>query len=90
MRGCNGFPHSYPASPTQAAPCREVPRRATGPYYEHTIEFFSPGRCMLKSNFAVDMLSCRYNVVWNSFKRVTGEHPMQEKAKLFRGTATRV
>ena len=67
-----------------------MPRRATGPCYEHAIEIFSLERCMLGSNFPVDMLSCGYNVVWSSFERLTGDYPMPEKAKLCDDTATRV
>jgi predicted TIM-barrel fold metal-dependent hydrolase len=45
---------------------------------------------MFESNFPVDMVSCSYNILWNSFKRLTAEYSMAEKAKLFHDTATRV
>ncbi len=44
---------------------------ATRPYYEHAIEQFGADRCMFESNYPVDKESCSYNVLWNSFKRLT-------------------
>lgn len=63
---------------------------ATRPYFEHTIEQFGVERCMFESNFPVDKLSCSYNVLWNSFKRLTAGYSAAEKAALFHDTATRV
>ena len=63
---------------------------ATRPYYEFTIEQFGPDRCMFESNFPVDMCTCSYNVLWNSFKRLTENYSADEKAKLFHDTATRI
>jgi predicted TIM-barrel fold metal-dependent hydrolase len=64
--------------------------QATRPYYEHTIEQFGPERCMFESNFPVDMVTCSYNVLWNSFKRLTADYSATEKANLFHDTATRI
>ena len=63
---------------------------ATRPYFEHTIETFGADRCMFESNFPVDKLSCSYNVLWNSFKRLTKDYSKAEKAKLYHDTAARV
>ena len=63
---------------------------ATRPYYEAAIELFGPDRCMFESNFPVDKVSCSYNVLWNSFKRVTATYSASEKAKLHHDTAVRV
>jgi predicted TIM-barrel fold metal-dependent hydrolase len=71
-------------------PSSQALMEATRPYYEHTIESFSPDRCMFESNFPVDMVSCSYNVLWNSFKRLTESYSGDEKAKLYHDTATRI
>lgn len=64
--------------------------QATRRYYEFTIEVFGSDCCMFESNFPVDMVTCSYNVLWNSFKRLTAGYSADEKAKLFHDTATRV
>lgn len=82
----NGFNwHKQPKPPTSAALMQ-----ATRRYYEYTIEVFGVERCMFESNFPVDMVSCSYNVLWNSFKRLTAGYSTEEKAKLFHDTAARV
>jgi predicted TIM-barrel fold metal-dependent hydrolase len=63
---------------------------ATQPYYEHTIEQFGTERCMFESNFPVDKVSCSYNVLWNSFKRLTMQYSSTDKAEIFHDTATRI
>ena len=63
---------------------------ATRPYFEHTMNQFGADRCMFESNFPVDMVSCSYNVLWNSFKRLTADYSADKKAKLFHDTATRI
>jgi predicted TIM-barrel fold metal-dependent hydrolase len=63
---------------------------ATRPYYDFTIEKFGVDRCMFESNFPVDVVSCSYVVLWNSFKRLTSGYSAAEKAKLFHDTAARV
>jgi L-fuconolactonase len=63
---------------------------ATRHYYEYTIEKFGADRCMFESNFPVDMASCSYTVLWNSFKRLTAAFSASERAKLFHDTAARV
>lgn len=82
----NGFGwHQQPKPPSS-----EALMQATKPYYEHTIEAFGVDRCMFESNFPVDMVSCSYNVLWNSFKRLTAGYSDAEKAALYHDTAHRV
>ena len=56
-------------------------------YYLHTIDCFSPGRCMFESNFPVDKLSVSYPVLWNGLKKIANRFNDKEKEQLFRGTA---
>jgi len=63
--------------------------QGTRRYYEHTIEHFGVERCMFESNFPVDMVTCSYNVLWNSFKRLAADYNADEKAELFHDTAFR-
>src|SRR5258706_6558502 len=49
------------------------------PYIETCIEAFGPQRCMFESNFPMDKQSCSYGVLWNAFKRITGNCSVQEK-----------
>jgi len=82
----NGFGwHERPRPPSS----QEL-AEATRHYYEFTIEKFGANRCMFESNFPVDVLSCSYTVLWNSFKRLTSGCSAAEKAKLFHDTAARV
>ena len=74
----------------EAPPTSEALMEATRRYYEHTIERFGPERCMFESNFPVDKVSCSYNVLWNSFKRLTAGYSAGERALLFHDTAARV
>lgn len=82
----NGFGwHERPRPPGS----REL-AEATRHYYEFTIEKFGADRCMFESNFPVDLASCSYTVLWNSFKRLTAKCSATEKARLFHDTAARV
>ncbi|MCY4143151.1 MAG: amidohydrolase family protein [Gammaproteobacteria bacterium] len=82
----NGFGfHKRPKPPTSIE-LAEITR----PYYMHTIEHFGVNRCMFESNFPVDKSSCSYNVLWNSFKRMTKDFSAEEKSSLYRDTAERV
>jgi len=82
----NGFGwHERPKPPTSTELLE-----ATRPYYEHTIACFGVDRCMFESNFPVDMVSCSYNVLWNSFKRLAADYSADEKAALFHDVASRV
>ncbi len=82
----NGFAWHERASP----PGAEELMRATRAYFEHTLEVFGANRCLFESNFPVDMVSCSYNVLWNSFKRLVADASADEKARLFHDTAHRV
>ena len=82
----NGFGwHERDAPPTS-----EALMEATRRYHEHTIELFGVERCMFESNFPVEKVSCGYNVLWNSFKRLTAGYSAAERALLFHDTAVRV
>ena len=82
----NGFGWHEMARP----PTSEELMQATRRFYEHTIEAFGAERCMFESNFAVDMVTCSYNVLWNSFKRLTADYGAAEKAALYHDTANRI
>lgn len=60
------------------------------PYIEEAIGVFGADRCMFESNFPVDKGTCSYQVVWNTFKRLSAGMSDAEKARLFRETATEV
>ncbi|MCH9669828.1 MAG: amidohydrolase family protein [Gammaproteobacteria bacterium] len=82
----NGFGwHEKPAPPSS-----QVLTEATRRYYDTTVNLFGPERCMFESNFPVDMVSCSYRVLWNSFKRFAASYSPDEKAALFHDTAARV
>jgi len=82
----NGFDWHH----RQKAPSSRELMERTRRYYEHTIELFGVERCMFESNFPVEQLSCSYNVLWNSFKRLTADYSAAEKAALFHDTAAKV
>jgi len=71
-------------------PTSEELAQATRVYYEHCLEHFGPERCLFESNFPVDKVSCSYNVLWNTFKRIAAGCTAAEKALLFHDTAARV
>ncbi len=71
-------------------PSSEALEAATKDYYLHMINHFGVDRCMFESNFPVDKASCSYNVLWNSFKRITKGFSDAEKAALYHDTASRV
>ena len=85
MEYCGFGWHERPVPPTS----REL-SDATRRYYETAIEQFGSHRCMFESNFPVDKVSCSYNVLWNSFKRITANYSASEKAKLYHDTAVGV
>jgi predicted TIM-barrel fold metal-dependent hydrolase len=82
----NGFGWHERSRPPGSRELADATRR----YYEFTIETFGAERCMFESNFPVDMASCSYTVLWNSFKRLTAGCSAAEKAQLFHDTAARV
>ncbi len=82
----NGFCWEHRPKPPTSQELVDATRR----YFDHAIEQFGVDRCMFESNFPVDMLSCSYNILWNSFKKMTADRPAADRAKLFHDTATRV
>lgn len=60
------------------------------PYVEPVIEAFGAERCMFESNFPVDIGSCDYDVLWNTFKILAKNASPDEKTALFSGTASRI
>ena len=82
----NGFDWHEKERPPSSLELMEATRR----FYDLTIEQFGCDRCMFESNFPVDKVSCSYNILWNSFKRLTADYSSSEKAKLFHDTAYRI
>lgn len=62
---------------------------ATSRYYLFMIDQFGADRCMFESNFPVDKVSTSYTVLWNSFKKITKDFSVTERAALFHDTAVR-
>ena len=82
----NGFEwHKQQKPPTSAELAS-----AQKPYYLHCLDAFGTERCMFESNFPVDRISCSYNILWNSFKRITQNFSTSEKAALYHDNAVRV
>jgi predicted TIM-barrel fold metal-dependent hydrolase len=71
-------------------PGSEEVAAATRDWYLHAIDRFGPQRCMFESNFPMDRVSCSYQVLWNSFKRIAAPFSEAEKSALFHDTAARV
>ena len=63
---------------------------AWGPYINTCIDIFGVSRCMFESNFPVDKGTCSYQVLWNTFKRITQYMSIDERDQLFRKTAAKV
>ena len=82
----NGFGWHLNERPPTSEELMEKTRR----YYEHTIEEFGVDRCMFESDFPPDMITCSYNVLWNSYKRLTATYSHSEKADLYHDTASRI
>lgn len=70
-------------------PSSERLAQAWGPFLEHCIETFGPGRSMFESNFPPDRETASYATVWNAFKRVAARYSAEEKHMLFYGTAVK-
>lgn len=85
MEYCGFGWHEKPTPPTS----RHL-AEVTRPYYETVIGMFGADRCMFESNFPVDKVGCSYNVLWNSFKRITQDYSPSDKARLYHDTAARV
>jgi len=83
--GILGFGWDKRAVPPGSAELAE----AAKPYIMWCIEKFGCRRCMFESNFPVDRDSCSYNILWNSFKRLTRDFSNAEKKDLFYHSAVR-
>ena len=57
------------------------------PLMNHCIEQFGPDRCMFESNFPPDKVAYSYNVLFNSFKRLSQKYSATERAALFHDAA---
>lgn len=87
-----GLGMHYPAFPSfQAKPPASSAElaREWRPYIETCIQAFSPSRAMFESNSPVDLLTCSYPTLWNSFKLLAEGYSAAEKHDLFFGTAAR-
>ena len=82
----NGFGWHENSNPPSSAEVADATRR----YYDYAIEVFGTNRCMFESNFPVDKLSCSYQVIWNTFKRIASGATATEKSALFHDTAAKV
>ena len=82
------WPFHFGAGREKAIGSKEL-GEAVLPYSSHVIDCFGPHRCMFESNFPVDKISCSYNTLWNSFKRLTDDFSCDERAALFHDTANR-
>src|SRR5579863_633391 len=71
-------------------PSSEELAAAWRPYIETCIEAFGAGRAMFESNFPPDKGQCSYQVIFNTFKRISASMTEAEKNALFSGTATTV
>jgi predicted TIM-barrel fold metal-dependent hydrolase len=71
-------------------PSSEGLATAWRPYIETCIEAFGPRRAMFESNFPPDKGQCSYQVIFNTFKRISASFSETEKDALFSGTATNV
>ena len=86
LMAVNGWGYEKRATPPGSAELAE----ATRDWYAHAIERFGARRCMFESNFPMDRVSCSYQVLWNSFKRLAAGFSESEKGALFHDTASRV
>jgi len=81
-----GFPSYMSTPPAASAQLAQEWR----PYIDACIQAFGPTRCMFESNFPVDIGSCPYDVLWNTFKILSQGYSSEEKTALFSDTARRV
>ena len=71
-------------------PSSEDAAAAWRPYIETCIEAFGPQRAMFESNFPPDKGQCSYQVIFNTFKRISAPCSEAEKTALFSKTAAEV
>ena len=71
-------------------PSSEELAESMAPFMTYCIERFGPDRCMFESNFPVDKVSYSYNLLYNSFKRLSKSYSPSERDSMFHDTAARV
>ena len=81
-----GFDWHDRAEPTSSEELAE----SMAPFMHYCIEQFGPERSMFESNFPVDKVSYSYNVLYNTFKRLSNCYSATERAAMFHDTAARV
>jgi L-fuconolactonase len=64
--------------------------KAWGPLINICIDLFGVSRCMFESNFPVDKGTCSYQILWNTFKRISAGMSFSERTQLFHDTAARI
>jgi len=74
----------------ETPPSSEEAAKAWRPYIETCIEAFGTSRAMFESNFSPDKGQCSYQVIFNTFKRITASYSETEKTALFSKTASDV
>ena len=89
LGGINMKINGYDWHQREQPPGSEELAEATQRYYLWAIEAFGVERCMFESNFPVDGDSCSYDVLWNSFKRMTASFAEPARRALFRDNAER-
>lgn len=85
-----GFPWFVPDDVVAALGDSDAIAAYWRPEVLHCIDAFGPDRCMVESNFPVDLRLCDYVTLWNAVKKLTADLSGHERADLFAGTATRV
>ncbi|MSQ92746.1 MAG: amidohydrolase [Gammaproteobacteria bacterium] len=63
---------------------------ASGDYFRHAIDCFSPDRCMFESNTPVDQISFAYLTLWNALKKLSVGYSPAERTAMFSGNARRI
>merc|ERR1712032_786954 len=53
------------------------------PYVKVALELFGIERCMFASNFPVDRSSADYTILWNAFKLIVKDLPLEDRQALF-------
>jgi L-fuconolactonase len=64
--------------------------RTVRPYVECCLDAFGPQRSMFESNFPMDRGSYSYDMIWDAWEMLTHALGVDERERLFRGTATEV
>lgn len=60
------------------------------PFVRGPIEWFGPARAMFGSNFPVDRLMADYDRLWDAYRTLVADLPLEDRRALLRTTAERV